>query len=113
MYKDIIKLVSGDITKVPEVEAIVNAANTSLEMGGGVCGAIFRAAGNDLTKECKEIGGCNTGEAVITKDTIFLINILFIQLDQDIQQEKMEKLKDWHQPIMRVWNWRMKKELEE
>ena len=67
MYKDIIKLVSGDITKVPEVEAIVNAANTSLEMGGGVCGAIFRAAGNDLTKECKEIGGCNTGEAVITK----------------------------------------------
>ena len=67
MYKDIIKLVSGDITKVPEVEAIVNAANTSLEMGGGVCGAIFRAAGNDLIKECKEIGGCNTGEAVITK----------------------------------------------
>ena len=67
MYKDIIKLVSGDITKIPEVEVIVNAANTSLEMGGGVCGAIFRAAGNDLIKECKEIGGCNTGEAVITK----------------------------------------------
>ena len=37
MYKNIIKLISGDITKVPEVEAIVNAANTSLEMGGGVC----------------------------------------------------------------------------
>ena len=67
MYKDIIKLVSGDITKVPEVEAIVNAANTSLEMGGGVCGAIFKAAGGNLTQECKEIGGCNTGEAVITK----------------------------------------------
>ena len=67
MYKDIIKLVSGDITKVPEVEAIVNAANTSLEMGGGVCGAIFRAAGSYLTKECREIGGCNTGEAVITQ----------------------------------------------
>lgn len=67
MYKDMIKLVNGDITKIPEVEAIVNAANTSLEMGGGVCGAIFRAAGNDLIKECKEIGGCNTGEAVITK----------------------------------------------
>ena len=67
MYKDIIKLVSGDITKIPEVEAIVNAANTSLEMGGGVCGAIFRAAGSYLAKECKEIGGCNTGEAVITK----------------------------------------------
>ena len=67
MYKNIIKLISGDITKVPEVEAIVNAANTSLEMGGGVCGAIFRAAGSYLAKECKEIGGCNTGEAVITK----------------------------------------------
>ena len=67
MYKDIIKLVSGDITKIPEVDAIVNAANNYLEMGGGVCGAIFRAAGIELIKECKEIGGCNTGEAVITK----------------------------------------------
>ena len=67
MYKNIIKLISGDITKVPEVEAIVNAANTSLEMGGGVCGAIFRAAGSYLAKECREIGGCNTGEAVITQ----------------------------------------------
>ena len=67
MYKDIIKLVSGDITKIPDAEAIVNAANNYLEMGGGVCGAIFRAAGNELIKECKEIGHCNTGEAVITK----------------------------------------------
>ena len=67
MYKDIIKLVSGDITKIPDAEAIVNAANNYLEMGGGVCEAIFRAAGNELIKECKEIGGCNTGEAVITQ----------------------------------------------
>ena len=66
MYKYIIKLVSGDITKIPDVEAIVNAANNYLEMGGGVCGAIFRVAGNELIKECKEIGHCNTGEAVIT-----------------------------------------------
>lgn len=66
MYKDIIKLASEDITKISEVEAIVNAANNYLEMGGGVCGAIFRAAGNELIKECKEIGHCNTGEAVIT-----------------------------------------------
>ena len=64
MYKNIIKLISGDITKIPEVEAIVNAANSSLEMGGGVCGAIFKAAGSELAQE---IGGCNTGEAVITK----------------------------------------------
>ena len=67
MYKDVIKLVRGDITKILEVEAVVNAANNYLEMGGGVCGAIFRAAGNELIKECKEIGGCNTGEAVITQ----------------------------------------------
>ena len=67
MYKDIIKIVSGDITKIPEVDVIVNAANNYLEMGGGVCGAIFRAAGNELIEECKEIGHCNTGEAVITK----------------------------------------------
>ncbi|MCG6843334.1 macro domain-containing protein [Fusobacterium nucleatum] len=67
MYKNIIKLISGDITKISEVEAIVNAANSSLEMGGGVCGAIFKAAGSELAQECKEIGGCNTGEAVITK----------------------------------------------
>ena len=49
------------------MKAIVNAANTSLEMGGGVCGAIFRAASGDLAKECKEIGSCATGEAVITR----------------------------------------------
>ena len=68
MYKDIIKIVSGDITKIPEVEVIVNAANNQLEIGGGVCGAIFRAASGDLAKECKEIiGSCATGEAVITQ----------------------------------------------
>ena len=67
MYRNIIKLVSGDITKISDVEVIVNAANNYLEMGGGVCGAIFRVAGNELIKECKEIGHCNTGEAVITK----------------------------------------------
>ena len=50
MYKDIIKIVSGDITKITEVEVIVNAANNQLEMGGGVCGAIFRAASGDLAR---------------------------------------------------------------
>jgi len=53
MYKDIIKIISGDITKIPEVEVIVNAANNQLEMGGGVCGAIFRAASPTSSKQLR------------------------------------------------------------
>ncbi len=61
------QIIKGDITKM-EVDAIVNAANTDLKMGGGVCGAIFRGAGpRELQKECDAIGKCPTGQAVITK----------------------------------------------
>ena len=101
-----IEIIKADITDL-EVDAIVNAANSSLLRGDGVCGAIFKKAGFDLDKECQKIGFCDTGEAIITngynlKAKYIIHTVAPVWNDYRFKENREELFKNCYYNIFRV-----------
>ncbi|EFN62362.1 MACRO domain-containing protein 2 [Camponotus floridanus] len=94
-----ISIWQGDITSL-EIDAIVNAANSSLLGGGGVDGAIHRAAGPNLKKECATLGGCRVGEAKITGG--YMLPAKYVIHTVGPQGEKPEKLRECYENSLTV-----------
>lgn len=99
-----IEVVQGDIVNQPDVEAVVNAANAQLTMGGGVAGAIHTAAGPELEEECQEKAPIEPGQAVITKaynlPNGYVIHVLGPRYGEDKPEAKL--LAEGYQNALRL-----------